>query len=120
MTHRIEPLSSKIFVISGLSRPSARSRRIVSFNDTCASCFSGIVLCAPGLSVPIHKFVRHCGFQWDLGLPTFFAHIFVVSSNSTSSRSTEIDFHQFSSIVELGLFGSPMPPFFSLRIFRHT
>ena len=118
MTHRIEPLSSKIFVISGLSRPSAASRRIVSFNDTCVSCFSGIVWCAQGLSVPIHNFVRHCGFQWDFQL--FLRTFFVVSSNSKSSRSTEIDFHQFSSIVELGLLGSPMPPFFSLRIFRRT
>ena len=61
-------------MISGLSRPYARSRGVLGFNDTYASCFTRIVLRAPGLSVPMSNFARHGGFQRHVQFFTRIVH----------------------------------------------
>ena len=78
LTQCIEPIfSNVIFMISGLSRPAARSRGLVGFDDTCVSCPSKIVFCAG-------NFARHGGFQWHF---VFLRAFFTVSLNSMSSGS---------------------------------
>ena len=104
-------------MVLALSRPYARFRGVVGFNDTCVSCFTRLLVRAPGLSVPMSNFARHGGFQRHFQL---FTSIFHGVLELHVIRIDLVSASQLASMAELRLFNSPMLLFLSLSCFRHV
>ena len=107
-------------MISLLSRFNARSRVLSGFDDTGVSCPSSVgMFITAGFTrqTGAAQFARHSGFQRYVQLVT---HVFHGVLELHAIRIDEIDRFQFSSIVELRLFKSPILLFLLLTALRKT
>ena len=83
VSQRIKPFSAmKIIMISGPSRPNARPRGLVGYNDTSAPCPPRVASFAMGLSMLRGNKARRSGFQWHFQLFTRVFHGVLTSMSS--------------------------------------